>query len=162
MSRPRKELEGIIQKTYECNKHSDPLFGRQEQRYCIHDALMAPAFCPLCNRVGPGGNVEDTTPPWLEFEYHRDGSVLSTKIFNGGPKTPPLLRIDEDSKHGMPEGHLQYGHGKKDGENPGRSGDEAYDILGECFRLNPDINIGGADYQRWMGEYLKSINGDKK
>ena len=64
----------------------------------------------------------------------------SYKIIGSGA---PSFRIDREAHHGKPENHLQYG------ENlyTGRNGDEAFSILGEILRNNPDIRFpdGGND-----------------
>lgn len=53
----------------------------------------------------------------------------STKFFGEECKTP-LLRIDRNANHGLPENHLQFG---KD-TYLGRHGNEAYEILTDVFR----------------------------
>jgi len=61
----------------------------------------------------------------------------------------PLIRVDREGHHGLPADHLQYGGSDESaGEYPytGRSGDEAYDILAEVYRLSKlPIKLPGED-----------------
>tara|TARA_Y100000310_G_scaffold193198_1_gene193167 strand:+ start:381 stop:845 length:465 start_codon:yes stop_codon:yes gene_type:complete len=65
-----------------------------------------------------------------------DVSPNTTRLFMEGNSTP-VMRVDRNAHHGKPADHLQYG----DGLYTGRNGNEAYDILGEIFRLNPQMSL---------------------
>lgn len=99
------------------------------------DRLRGASFAPLDDSWRPYTPPEPVyTPP--EPVYVPPSPMFlqttpnSTKLFGEDEGTAPLIRIDRNSHHGLPKDHLQYGPDIF----TGRSGNEAYDVLGDCIQ----------------------------
>ncbi|MBI4447913.1 hypothetical protein HY643_02950 [Candidatus Woesearchaeota archaeon] len=94
----------------------------------------------LCNPGRPKGmdlplssSGISISGPSLKLEVTKK----SFKIFDEEKGGAPLARIDIEAHDGKPANHLQ--HGLSDYFD--RHGDEAYDIIGEVFRLKTIIKM---------------------